>query len=862
MCTSVYGAASARRGRRRFGSILISAVLLAVGCEQEAPKSDREFIRVATELQNAGRLKDTVNELKAALVANPRNTEARWMLGQTYLTLGEGDGAAKELKRAADLGIDWAEMVVPIARSQLMQRDFDGAAATLDSRPVTSAALVGQIAAVWGDIFALKQEPAEAARRYAQALAASPVPVEAYIGDARLRFQYSDRDVAMLRLEDAALMSPKNLELICLQGLAALTGNDVASAKVAFTRVLDVGAEYDRNRRCAYRNLFAIANIGDPTERNRWRAALKREFGDANTISLLDAVADLRAGHLASAQNALESYLRRSPGGDAANFYLALAYARSGQWQQAIGPARAYRAARPLDSKGVRLEALINGGLGRFSAAADALTALLWDDPDDLGALFLLGVLSGIENPGDVSEDEFVQRLLLELGDQFPVSPYAMPFVDRSRSVAGFWEKVASESGMTPEAVRTLRSQIRLQMDAELDVTLENLQLARAERLSTWLLATRIALLRDQDLPALTASQQAQRLAPDDEIVRFLVAFVKYVTTGGSEMRAIADGLTQQFPEFVPARVLATAAALGERDFAAALGYLDRMPADHSSERLRALRVRLLVMSGDDETALFALNELVATQPAAYDLKVSIARIEARRGHWDEVKNALQNLPASYDEHKTVRQLRARSAFALGDMETAVREFQALLDASPDDVGIMETQAQALVRLGKGREAMKLAQRIQMVNVGDPLGYRLEGDVATAIGDHRTAAFAYKSANDLAPSKELVVLQSQALSASGEHDRALEVLNEGLRRYGQNQDMRIRRTETLWKAGNRELAAFELTEVLGQYPDFPGRDAVVARLQEWSKVIDPASGAQSGAGVEGVVSEAEPLGKR
>lgn len=825
----------------RVGAALLFTTLLASGCGQEEPKSDREYIRAATALNDAGRYKDTVNELKAALLANPRNTEARWMLGQTYITLGEGEGAEKELRRAADLGIDWAEMLVPIARAQILQGDLEGAIATLDTHPVVATTQLGQVLTMRGDILSLKHDPAAAARRYAEALGVSPVPIDAFIGDARLRFQYGDRALAMTRLEDAALIDARNIELACSQGLVALADGDVETAKAAFIRLLDSSSEYDRKRACAYRNLLAIANRGDSKERTRWLDGLTREFGDADTRLLLDAIARLHAGRLVAAQNDLESYSRRNPSGDAGNFHLALTYARLGHWQQAIGPARAYRDARPHDARGVRLEALINVGLGRFPAAAEALLAQLWDDPDDLTSLVFLGVLAGVERPDDLVEDEFAQRLLVELGVEFPLAPYVWPYPDRTRAASGFWATITQVSEMTPVAMDTIRSQIRLHLDAELDVTIDDLKLARADRFSTWLLATRVALLRDADLSALRASQQAQRLAPDNALVAFYAAYVKYVTTGGKDVAASAAALSDRFPEFISGHVIAAAAALGERDIPTAIAYLDRLLATHDSEALQTLRVRLAVAAGDDDAALAMLNALVASRPDAHALKVSIAQIQARKAHWAEVQAALASLPAAYGQRKIVRNLKASAAMATGDLQTAVAEYQGLLDVDPDDVDSLESLARAQLLRGKGGSAMKLAQRLQMERVGDPRGYRLEGDVAKQLGDHRAAAFAYQSARDLAPSRDLTVLLSEAWAASGDYERALEVLDDGLHRYEQDRELMLRRADTLWLADRRELAVYELAGIIEQFPAFPGRDAVSARLETWRKTIDPAA---------------------
>ena len=87
----------------------------------------------------------------------------------------------------------------------------------------------------------------------------------------------------------------------------------------------------------------------------------------------------------------------------------------------------------------------------------------------------------------------------------------------------------------------------------------------------------------------------------------------------------------------------------------------------------------------------------------------------------------------------------------------------------------------------------------------------------------------------------MTVLLSEAWAASGDYERALEVLDDGLHRYEQDRELMLRRADTLWLADRRELAVYELAGIIEQFPAFPGRDAVSARLETWRKTIDPAA---------------------
>ena len=79
----------------------------AVGCDQTKRYSDQEHVQRASEFQAQGKSESAIIELKNALQKNPKNAEARWRLGEIYISQDAGEQAESELKRAREFGMDY-----------------------------------------------------------------------------------------------------------------------------------------------------------------------------------------------------------------------------------------------------------------------------------------------------------------------------------------------------------------------------------------------------------------------------------------------------------------------------------------------------------------------------------------------------------------------------------------------------------------------------------------------------------------------------------------------------------------------------------------------------------------------------------
>jgi putative PEP-CTERM system TPR-repeat lipoprotein len=107
--------------------MILVSVLLAIsllGCE--ADKTTEESVQYAKINLEEKNYQKVIIELKNAINKNPEAAEPRFLLGTTYLTLGNAKGAEKELIQALELNYSRQDILAELAEVYFFEHDVDG----------------------------------------------------------------------------------------------------------------------------------------------------------------------------------------------------------------------------------------------------------------------------------------------------------------------------------------------------------------------------------------------------------------------------------------------------------------------------------------------------------------------------------------------------------------------------------------------------------------------------------------------------------------------------------------------------------------------------------------------------------------
>ncbi len=123
------------KGNLFFGVLICFAL---ISCSQQ--RSAEDYIAQGKEFYQQKSWQSAVIEFKNAVKVAPEDSQARALLGQTYLEVHNYPAAIKELKRAISLGYDSNQLLLPMAKAYLAINDYGS---ILDEIQVTDLQSLG-----------------------------------------------------------------------------------------------------------------------------------------------------------------------------------------------------------------------------------------------------------------------------------------------------------------------------------------------------------------------------------------------------------------------------------------------------------------------------------------------------------------------------------------------------------------------------------------------------------------------------------------------------------------------------------------------------------------------------------------------
>jgi putative PEP-CTERM system TPR-repeat lipoprotein len=183
----------------------------------------------------AGRHNEAVIGYKSLLQQQPKDLDARWRLGQLYLTLNQPALALKELRRAAPLREQHPELDLDVARARLALGDFREALAALG---VYRGPRSGEVDALEATARASLGEVAAARDVLDKATSREPETASLHLATARLALSEQDLEGATTAVDKALAIAPDDRAALILKGRIELGTQRPADAAASFEQAL------------------------------------------------------------------------------------------------------------------------------------------------------------------------------------------------------------------------------------------------------------------------------------------------------------------------------------------------------------------------------------------------------------------------------------------------------------------------------------------------------------------------------------------------------------------------------------------------------------------------------------------------
>ncbi len=285
--------------------VFLTLSLLTACGEEQTPQ---QHIDKAKSFLAEQKIFEGIIELKNALQKEGNLPEARWLLGEAYLKLGNGSLAQREFNSARSLGYSHDDFETNVLRALNLQGKFqevlDKTAAPVEEE--NSA----ELQVIRGDAYAGLSQIDAASKSFQDALALDETSSGAYTGLARLALSQRQMEQTDNYIEKGLKLDPENDALWTIKGMLSLIRNAPAEAETAFAHAVKLAP---------YSLMARIGLIRAYYTEEKFEAAvpelkaLERRYVNSPTVKYLRAYMEYRNQDIDKAREVLQDVIKISP---------------------------------------------------------------------------------------------------------------------------------------------------------------------------------------------------------------------------------------------------------------------------------------------------------------------------------------------------------------------------------------------------------------------------------------------------------------------------------------------------------------------------------------------------------------------
>jgi putative PEP-CTERM system TPR-repeat lipoprotein len=801
-------------------------VILSVGIAAcgKTEVSDTEHVTRAKALKSKGDVKATLIELKNALQKNPDNPEARLLLGELYIEIGNGEAAEKELSRASDLGVTGPYMQKLKGESLLLQRKYNEVLSTLKSLDVENSA---ELQVLSGDAQRGLRRAGLARYSYNQALALQANNIDALLGIASLDIQGGNIGTARSEIADILALSPKNIEALILQGTVnqreghigaaldsyrqavhLLQSNNLVTrlgmvARTSLAKLLISESKYDEAKEYVDYLLKAAPNHPKPSymagllayEQKNYQLAqeyfhkvLKLDPNHLPSLFLLGAV-NMQLGNIEQAELQLSRVLAEKPNLLSARLLLAKVRLRQAQSDQALELIEPVLEQHPEDARLLALAGQVALRSGNLDQGKSYLQSAIQQRPADntlRGQLAMLYLAEGNE-----------RQAIEELEDI--VAKGKAPQREQALLVISYIEGRKYDN-----AVKLAKSLVAKSPNNAFPLNLLGVAYnAKGE----------IALARQSFLDALVI---------DKSFIPSLLNLARLDAVSGRRndaMRRLEQVLARD-EKNVSAMVAFAQLVDAENDREQALLWLEKarkMNKNALSPRL--ILARYYGQLGQLQKASEILRESVDIDPKNVEAVSLQGRIQLAMG---DVSTAIQTFSRllQLDDSASSYYLLAEAKFTGGEALEAEKYLLKALGKDPRHLKAASLLVALYSRAGNINAALKRISKIKQYHPKSPAGNELEGDILAQQHKLSQAAASYQQARLLGGGIRVLVKEADILMESKGPEAVIKLLSSWLDEHEEDIRIRYLLAGTYVKVSKYPNALDEYQHILKLMPDY------------------------------------------
>ncbi len=780
-------------------------------------------------------------QLKNALQKDGSLAEARFLLGQVNLELGDVPGAVKELQRAEELGVP-AERVAPLLASALVRTaEFDQVIARYGKTRLTDEAAQARLSAALGTAYLAKAQVEQARVAYAAATAAAPDDAGARLGLARAMLFADDIEGAQRELAGLLQQHPEHAEAHALQAQIMMALNRPDAAVDALSAAVRSRADTLAYR---YELVTLLLRLGRVDEARAQLETMRQASPDNPGTRYLQALMAYREGRDAEAREQVQLALRSAPDFLPGHLLAGSVLFRSGEQLQAQAHLGRVLDLVPGQSVARQLMALSLVATSQPARALETIGPLIDAAPTDIRSLTVIGQVLLANGEFERAAEYFARASAIQ-----PDSPGARMRLGVARLGTG--ESVQALADLEAAAAMDAPG---FQADAALILAhLRAGNTARALEAADALIAKQpdnaeaynlkggVLMSRRDAAGARAAFEKALQVNPE-----LLAAVINLARIDLSEGAApAAAGRFEAYLKAYPSNPEAYVAYADLKTVSAApagevQAILERAAAAvPGAVQPRLAMVRHHLRQGDNRRALAVAQELAAANPNLPAAVEALARAQTAAGEhqqaisaYGRLANLLPQSPAPLVEMAGVQQ-------AAKDLNGAEQTLRRAIAMQPEQVEARRRLVLLLMEQQRFDDALVQAREMQARPALAAMGQEAEGDVHVRRSNWEQAVAAFRKAANGPRAGEVTVKQHAALLRLGRDAEAGRLAAEYLRTQRNDTVMRSYLAERAISQNKLVEAKALYEELLRVVPD----NALVYNNLAWvaGQLKDPAA---------------------
>jgi len=789
----------------------------ACGAENRTPEG---HIAAAQGYIDQDELQPALIELKNALQQAPDSALARRLLGEVYLTLGNGTSARKELERAASLGVDPGFIQPLLARALLLQQEFND---VLQVNPHQEQLLPAGKASIHASrgmaLLALKQ-PDEADKEFELGLAQDAGSPEVLTGLAWLAASRQEQEQAREQLDKVFTINIDYAEAWSLLGNIERSQGNLEAALEAYSKAAD-------NRHANTLDILNRISVNIALENHdqaRAEIALQRKQGAKNyLLDYLEGLLYYQEKHYTEARPLFEQALQANPEHVRSLFYAGASNLQEENIEQARGHLLRFDSRNPGFSPALKMLAWIAIQNGEYRDAERFIRQVIAKEPDDV---FSLNLLSSALM-GDKKTVEGVE-VLQQLVALQPDSANA-----RRKLGVGMILEGKLESGLN-----------ELEASRELDPGIQQTSLTII-----------FTYLRNNELDkALDAAVNLRNTHPDSTVANAALATV-YLTRQEHDKasQAFRDTLALDSDNVTANSGLASLAVQAGQPGEAKVYYRKILESHPGSLNTSMNLAYLSALDGSVDEMKAVLEQAIEVNPKALLPRMALARYYSKQGDYANVVDILTPVRQSAKGDFTYLKMLSEARYRSGDYVNARNDLNALVTVAPNNasahyllamtdrrlgnidgfrdelkrvlalepnhIGALILSAELMIADGNTQAARKNIDTLKKQS-GDSVDvYLLEGRLASSSGDHKAAVSAYHRAFEMKETNINLLKLESAIWDAGDREAAIDLLTSWLDKLPTDQASRVRLASRYAAMGRNSDAVAVYTRMLKQNPD-------------------------------------------